>query len=162
KRASSAARSRSYAVVTDHAPAPMAGITIAITSRIKRKRIDIRPPLDRGSLPQKSACQINVIHAARTPSGTGPVCVSTACPRSPLTRYPSTDGRLNARARTRLIIRHLSYRIALAREGHFGRAAEPLHVSQPALSSAIRHLGDDFGVPLVMRSRQGFEGLSPE
>lgn len=59
-------------------------------------------------------------------------------------------------------LRHLSYLIALAREGHFGRAAESVHVSQPALSSAIRQLEDDFGVPLVMRSRQGFEGLSAE
>src|SRR5690606_30791138 len=102
------------------------------------------------------------IHAARARSGTGPVCVPTAGARSALARYPAPVGRLNARARTRMNLRHLSYLIALAREGHFGRAAESVHVSQPALSSAIRQLEDDFGVPLVMRSRQGFEGLSAE
>lgn len=59
-------------------------------------------------------------------------------------------------------LRHLSYLIALAREGHFGRAADSVHVSQPALSAAIRQLEDDFGVPLVRRSRQGFEGLTAE
>lgn len=59
-------------------------------------------------------------------------------------------------------LRHLSYLIAVAREGHFGRAAESSNISQPALSSAIRQLEDDFGVPLVVRSRQGFEGLTAE
>ena len=48
-------------------------------------------------------------------------------------------------------LRHLSYLIALAREGHFGRAAESVHVSQPALSAAINQLERELGVPLVTR-----------
>ncbi|MFO7188893.1 MAG: LysR substrate-binding domain-containing protein [Pseudomonadota bacterium] len=59
-------------------------------------------------------------------------------------------------------LRHLSYLIALAREGHFGRAAESVHVSQPALSAAISQLEQELGVPLVTRTRQGVEGLTAE
>lgn len=59
-------------------------------------------------------------------------------------------------------LRHLSYLIALAREEHFGRAAESVHISQPALSAAINQLEEEFGVPLVVRSRQRLEGFTAE
>jgi DNA-binding transcriptional LysR family regulator len=59
-------------------------------------------------------------------------------------------------------LRHLSYLIALAREAHFGRAAEAAHVTQPALSAAINQLEEELGVPLVTRTRQGFEGFTAE
>lgn len=51
--------------------------------------------------------------------------------------------------------------IALAREGHFGRAAEAMGVTQPTLSSAIRALEDQLGVQLVFRGSR-FRGLTPE
>ncbi|MDO5603969.1 MAG: LysR family transcriptional regulator [Paracoccus sp. (in: a-proteobacteria)] len=51
--------------------------------------------------------------------------------------------------------------IALARERHFGRAAELCGVTQPSLSSAIRALEDYYGVPLVRRGSR-FQGLTPE
>lgn len=51
--------------------------------------------------------------------------------------------------------------MALAREGHFARAASACYVSQPALSEAIRKLEQEFDVPLVRRG-QKFEGLTPE
>ncbi|RSK41036.1 LysR family transcriptional regulator [Rhodovulum iodosum] len=51
--------------------------------------------------------------------------------------------------------------IALAREQHFGRAAEACGVTQPTLSAAIKQLEDQLGVMLVWRgSRYG--GLTPE
>jgi len=51
--------------------------------------------------------------------------------------------------------------IALARERHFGRAAESCGVTQPTLSAAIKQLEDQLGVMLVWRgSRYG--GLTPE
>jgi DNA-binding transcriptional LysR family regulator len=51
--------------------------------------------------------------------------------------------------------------IALARERHFGRAAEACGVTQPTLSAAIKQLEEQLGVMLVWRgSRYG--GLTPE
>ncbi|MFO1417191.1 MAG: LysR family transcriptional regulator [Methylotetracoccus sp.] len=55
----------------------------------------------------------------------------------------------------------MTYLIALARAGHFGRAAEICNVSQPALSSAIRHLEEELRVTLIRRG-QRFEGFTPE
>jgi len=51
--------------------------------------------------------------------------------------------------------------ITLARERHFGRAAEACGVAQPTLSSAIRQLEDQLGVQLVFRGSR-FQGLTPE
>ncbi len=47
----------------------------------------------------------------------------------------------------------LRYVVALARERHFGRAAEACFVSQPTLSVAIRKLEEEFGVILFERGR---------
>jgi DNA-binding transcriptional LysR family regulator len=51
--------------------------------------------------------------------------------------------------------------IALAREQHFGRAAEACKISQPTLSANIKHLEDMFGVLLVNRGSR-FRGFTPE
>jgi DNA-binding transcriptional LysR family regulator len=45
-----------------------------------------------------------------------------------------------------MLLRQLEYLSALAREGHFGRAAAACHVSQPALSAAIRKLEAELDV----------------
>ncbi len=60
-----------------------------------------------------------------------------------------------------MLLRQLEYLSALAREGHFGRAAEACHVSQPALSAAIRKLEGELDVQIVQRG-QRFEGFTPE
>jgi DNA-binding transcriptional LysR family regulator len=62
---------------------------------------------------------------------------------------------------TAMLIRQLEYLVSLARERHFGRAAAACHVSQPALSSAIRRLELELGVPIVRRG-QRYEGLTDE
>ena len=49
-------------------------------------------------------------------------------------------------------MRQLRHFVALAEEEHFGRAAERVFVVQQALSSSIRHLEDEVGVPLVLRT----------
>ena len=51
--------------------------------------------------------------------------------------------------------------IALAREQHFGRAAEACRVTQPSLSAAIKQLEEQLGVMLVHRGSR-FQGLTPE
>ncbi|MGY1459682.1 MULTISPECIES: LysR substrate-binding domain-containing protein [unclassified Luteimonas] len=49
-------------------------------------------------------------------------------------------------------LRDLSYFIALAEHLHFGRAAAASFVSQPTLSTQIRKLEEELGVPLVERA----------
>ena len=49
-------------------------------------------------------------------------------------------------------IRDLRYLKALAKEKHFGRAAEFCNVSQPTLSVQIKKMEDDLGIPLLERS----------
>lgn len=60
-----------------------------------------------------------------------------------------------------MFIRQLEYLVTLAQLGHFSRAAEACHVSQPALSSAIGKLEKELGINLVLRGRN-YEGLTEE
>ena len=60
-----------------------------------------------------------------------------------------------------MVLRQLEYLAALAREKHFGRAAQVCHVTQPTLSAAIRLLEDDLGAPIVERGHR-FVGLTAQ
>jgi DNA-binding transcriptional LysR family regulator len=55
----------------------------------------------------------------------------------------------------------LEYLMALARERHFGRAAETCGVTQPTLSAGIKQLEEQLGVLLVQRGSR-FIGLTAE
>jgi DNA-binding transcriptional LysR family regulator len=59
------------------------------------------------------------------------------------------------------LIDKLEYLMALARERHFGRAAEACGVTQPTLSAGIKQLEAQLGVLLVQRGSR-FIGFTPE
>jgi DNA-binding transcriptional LysR family regulator len=58
-----------------------------------------------------------------------------------------------------MILRHLEFLMALAREKHFARAAASCHVTQSTLSSGIKQMEESLGVLLVERG-QRFVGLN--
>jgi LysR family hydrogen peroxide-inducible transcriptional activator len=51
-----------------------------------------------------------------------------------------------------MTLTELKYIVAVAREKHFGRAAEACYVSQPTLSVAIKKLEEELDVKLFERS----------
>lgn len=59
------------------------------------------------------------------------------------------------------MLEKLEFMIALAREKHFGRAAESCGVAQPTFSQGIQQLEEMLNVPLVKRSSR-FLGFTPE
>jgi len=59
------------------------------------------------------------------------------------------------------MIDKLDFILALAREKHFGRAAEVCGVTQPTLSAGVKQLEGQMGVLLVNRGSR-FQGFTPE
>ncbi len=59
------------------------------------------------------------------------------------------------------MIDKLEFLLSLARERHFGRAAEACGVTQPTLSAGIKQLEETMGVLLVNRGSR-YHGLTPE
>ena len=59
------------------------------------------------------------------------------------------------------MISKLEMFLAVAKEEHFGRAAESLGITQPTLSTGIRQLEESLGVKLIFRGHR-YGGLTPE
>ena len=59
------------------------------------------------------------------------------------------------------MIDKLELLLALAKERHFGRAAEACGVTQPTMSTSLKQLEEVLGVMLVQRGSR-FQGFTPE
>ncbi len=59
------------------------------------------------------------------------------------------------------LLASLRYLVSLQEHRHFGRAAQACHITQPALSNALRALEEEFGAVIVKRGRT-FAGFTPE
>jgi DNA-binding transcriptional LysR family regulator len=59
------------------------------------------------------------------------------------------------------LLSSLQYLVALDEHRHFARAAQACHITQPALSNALRALEAEFAAVIVKRGRT-FEGFTPE
>jgi LysR family nitrogen assimilation transcriptional regulator len=72
--------------------------------------------------------------------------------------YADAAERAAARAgtdRRTMDLRQLRYFAQVVESGSFSKAANQLHVAQPALSQHVRHLEEELGVVLLHRSSQG-------
>jgi DNA-binding transcriptional LysR family regulator len=59
------------------------------------------------------------------------------------------------------LLASMRYLVALDEHRHFGRAAQACHITQPALSNALRALETEYGVVIVRRGRT-YGGLTHE
>jgi DNA-binding transcriptional LysR family regulator len=59
------------------------------------------------------------------------------------------------------LLASMRYLVALSEHRHFGRAAAACHITQPALSNAMKALEEEFKVVIVKRGRN-YAGLTPE
>lgn len=73
---------------------------------------------------------------------------------------PCEAARANGTLR-RVSLSQIHYFVAVAEEGHVGRAAQRLYVAQPAVSRQIRALEDEIGTPLFERTPRGMTLLAP-
>ena len=71
-------------------------------------------------------------------------------------RVPAPRSALSSPA---VSLTHIQSFVAVAEEGHVGRAARRLHLTQPPLSRHILTLEDELGTPLFERTSRGMRLL---
>lgn len=74
---------------------------------------------------------------------------------------PNTDPNRLFEGGGAALIDKLEFLLALAREKHFGRAADACRVTQPTLSAGVKQIEDSLGVLLVNRGSR-FQSFTPE
>lgn len=112
---------------------PLDGMAVSIPYSMITRRGDERPAVRR---------MLSTIRAAHALSGG----------TDDEERSPVPPGR---RAHDRFELRHLRYFTTVVRQGTFGRAAEMLGITQPALSRQVRDLEREIGVSLLDRAARG-------
>ena len=99
---------------------------------------------------------ISAAHATSLPSG----CERPFCALFSSTRHHRARGWIDlpaASIRAVTDLRRLQYFVTVAQERNFTRAAERLHIAQPALSRQVRLLEQELGVELLYRTTHEFE-----
>lgn len=79
-------------------------------------------------------------------------------------RFAIAERASASRSRSRLSevsLSQIQYFVAVAEEGHLGRAARGLRIAQPAVTRQIRRLEDELGTPLFVRTPRGMKLSTP-
>src|SRR5262249_5567484 len=92
--------------------------------------------------PEDGGCNISVQHALT--AGIGNASIQALGGTTPWSASHVT-------------LQELRYLVALVDYGHFGRAAEACHISQPTLSTQIKKLEDELGVALFERTNKSVQ-----
>jgi DNA-binding transcriptional LysR family regulator len=80
---------------------------------------------------------------------------------APHTGISNAGGHTFARREASDLLDKLEFLLALARQRHFGKAADECGVTQPTLSAGLKQLEEALGVLLVKRGSR-FQGFTPE